>query len=82
MWYRDATLVEERIARLNDEARDARLQALARAHRGPQPGRVRAVAASAVRGLGMAALATAHWIDARTADQEPPNVNEIAWHHS
>jgi hypothetical protein len=82
MWYRDAALAQERIARLDAEARDVRLEALARAHRGPQPGRVRIAVASAIRGVGRAALATAQWIDARTADQEPSNVNEIVWHHS
>jgi hypothetical protein len=82
MWYRDAALAQERMGRLVDEAHDVRLQALARAHRGQQPGRVRVFAATAIRGVGRAALATARWIDARTTDEEASNVNEMAWHHS
>jgi len=82
MWYRDATLVEERMARLNAEAREAELRALARSDPPARRGRTRVATAAAVRRLGRAALATAAWIDARTPDEELSRANGIAWHHS
>jgi hypothetical protein len=82
MWYRDAALVEDRIARFTDEARVARLQAEARANCPRRPHRARVLAAAAVRGVGRAAVNAAHWTDARTADREASNMNDIAWHRS
>jgi hypothetical protein len=77
MWARDLALVQERIDRLDREARDARLVALARAGRPHRPGRARRLTAAMVRGVGQAALSTAHWIDARTID-----TSGVAWHRS
>ena len=82
MWYRDAALVEDRISRLDREAREAALVALARAHQPARPGRVRTLTAAAVRGFGRRALAAATWIDARTTEQESSSLNEMSWHRS
>ena len=82
MWHRDIALVEDRIGRLNSEAREAELRALARAHRPVRPHRVRALAAAAVRGLGHAALAAATRLDRPPADREPASLKNIVWHHS
>ena len=82
MWYRDAALVEDRIARFTDEARVARLQAEARANCPRRRHRARVLAAAAVRGVGRTVLVAAHWTDARTSEQEVSNMNDIAWHRS